>query len=244
MRIHASSPSKRRFFSTGSEKKIMVTTPIFYVNAAPHIGHLYSAVMADAISRWHRDVLGRATLFTTGTDEHGLKVQEAAHNVGQEPQPFCDRVSGTFRTLFDLADVKYDDYIRTTEKRHEVSVRELWKRLEEKGLIYMGKHEAWYSKSDETFLTDFQVEDRVNKDTGATEKVSKESGHVVERVAEDNYKFKLSAFQDQLLKWLTDTPDAVYPPSHLVEVRINIRNGSMEQICSNSLVRIVGSKDR
>lgn len=207
-----------RFLSSEKEKKVMITTPIYYVNASPHIGHLYSSVVADALSRWYRDVKGQETLFTTGTDEHGLKVQESASKQGYEPQPFCDRVSATFRSLFDQGNIKYDDYIRTTESRHRESVVALWNRLYEQGYIYMGKHEAWYSKSDETFLTDFQVEDRMDRETGDTIKISKESGHPVERVAEDNYKFKLSAFQDRLLQWLDQNPDAVYPPSHLVEV--------------------------
>ena len=105
------------------DKPIFVTTPIFYVNSRPHIGHAYSALLADAIARWFRDVEGRAVFFSTGTDEHGAKVQEAAEKAGVPVPEFCDEVSASFRTCFDQLNISYDDFVRTTEKRHAVTAR-------------------------------------------------------------------------------------------------------------------------
>lgn len=181
----------------------MVTTPIFYVNGSPHIGHLYSALVADALARWHR-MLGASTLFVTGTDEHGLKIQEAAKGKGKTPAQFCDEVSEEFRSLMVQADISNDQFIRTTEERHKKAVHALWKLLEDRGYIYKGKYEGWYCVSDEAFLTPVQVADGVDKQ-GNPCKVSLESGHVVEWVVEENYKFKLSAFQKPLLRWLENT---------------------------------------
>ena len=121
----------------------MVTTPIFYVNAPPHIGHLYSALLGDALTRWHRLLGGRACLVT-GTDEHGLKVQQAAERAGQSPAEFCSAVSARFRGLFQRADIKFDRFVRTTEPDHIRAVTAFWHRLVEGGHVYLGEYSGWY----------------------------------------------------------------------------------------------------
>ncbi|KAJ0393417.1 hypothetical protein P43SY_005994 [Pythium insidiosum] len=198
--------------SSSAQKAVYITTPIFYVNASPHIGHVHSAVLADALARWH-SIKGEPVVFTTGTDEHGLKVQEAAEKAGTtDYQAFCDDVSSRFNTIFQQADVAYSRFIRTSDRDHHEAVTEFWRAIERNGHIYLGEHEAWYCKSDEAFLTETQVEDVVDPATGeALYKVSKESGHRVEKFREENYKFRLSAFQDALLAWLDANPDVIVP---------------------------------
>jgi methionyl-tRNA synthetase len=206
------------------DKGVFITTPIFYVNASPHIGHVHSAVLADALARWYR-VKQRVVLFTTGTDEHGLKVQEAAEASGTtDYAAFCSDVSSRFRAIFQEANVDYSRFIRTSERDHHVAVDALWRAIQANGHIYLGEHESWYCKSDESFLTDTQVEDRTDAQ-GNTYKVSKESGHKVEMLREENYKFRLSAFQQPLLEWLDASPDVVVPKSRFNEVRAAVAGG-------------------
>ncbi|KAI9138115.1 tRNA synthetases class I (M)-domain-containing protein [Paraphysoderma sedebokerense] len=206
------------FAEISNKKPIFITTPIFYVNSVPHIGHLYSAVLADVLARWYR-FKGHDVVFTTGTDEHGLKVQQAAMKNKKETQQFCDEVSIQFKNLFKRANISYTDFIRTTEPRHHKTVTAVWEKLQKNGYIYKGHHEGWYSVSDEAFCAESDVEERVDPGSGTRIMVSKESGHKVEWMKEDNYKFKLSAFQDNLLTWLQSTPSAIYPIQRLNETK-------------------------
>ncbi|XP_048400572.2 methionine--tRNA ligase, mitochondrial isoform X1 [Stegostoma tigrinum] len=187
----------------------LITTPIFYVNATPHIGHLYSAVLADALYR-SRILRGHEVKFATGTDEHGLKIQQAADATAEAPLEFCSRVSKEFKTLFQQSLVSYTDYIRTTEERHKNAVQHFWCVLREKGYLYQGTYEGWYSVPDETFLSDSQVVERKDSN-GNIIKVSLESGHKVEWTKEKNYVFRLSEFRQMLLDWLKENPHAIYP---------------------------------
>ncbi|KAE8890073.1 putative methionine--tRNA ligase [Phytophthora fragariae] len=215
-----------RLQSTSSLKpsQTFITTPIFYVNAAPHIGHVHSAVLADALSRWFK-VKRHDVLFTTGTDEHGLKVQEAAEKSGNtDYKAFCDDVSSRFNAVFDEANVDCSRFIRTSDEDHHEAVAAFWRTIRDNGHIYLGDHESWYCKSDESFLTEMQVEDRADAH-GRVLKVSKESGHPVEMLREENYKFRLSAFQDRLLQWLDENPDVIVPKSRYNEVRAAVTGG-------------------
>lgn len=191
------------------ETKLFITTPIFYVNASPHIGHLYSAVVADCLSRY-KQLRGFQTKFSTGTDEHGLKIQQAAEAAGEDPLVFCTTVSQRFKHLFDSCNVSYTEYIRTTEERHRVAVEHFWSALKDKGLIYKGSYEGWYSTPDESFLTASQVGDALDP-SGKQVKISLESGHKVEWMKEENYMFRLSMFKPQLLDWLKTNPNAIRP---------------------------------
>ncbi|KAM9513750.1 methionine--tRNA ligase, mitochondrial isoform 2-T2 [Salvelinus alpinus] len=191
------------------DRNYYITTPIFYVNAAPHIGHLYSAVTADYLHRY-KLLQGFNSRFVTGTDEHGLKIQQAANAAGQDPLSFCTKVSERFKYLFKSCHISYTDYIRTTEERHRCAVEHFWTVLQSKGFIYKGNYEGWYSTQDESFLTPSQVGDA--KDSSGKEiKISLESGHKVEWMKEENYMFRLSEFRSRLQEWLEGNPRAVQP---------------------------------
>ncbi|KAI8581281.1 hypothetical protein K450DRAFT_233966 [Umbelopsis ramanniana AG] len=199
-------------------KPFYITTPIFYPNAAPHIGHLYSAVIADSIKRYHQ-LKGETALLLTGTDEHGLKIQQAAAANDMEPMAFCDQISQRFKDLADKANIQYTTFMRTTETRHHKAVAKIWNILEENGYIYKGKHEGWYSISDEAFYTSGQVQEAVDEKTGKKVMISVETGQPVEWTVEENYKFKLSACQDDLRAWLSSNPTAVVPQNRMREVQ-------------------------
>lgn len=176
---------------------------------------MYTAVLADVAHRWNKLLGATPTSLTTGTDEHGLKIQKAAESLGVAPQELCDRISEKFKSLFDVANVTHTDYIRTTERRHENTVHQFWETLYEGGHIYKGRYEGWYSVPDEAFLSKSQVTDGME----SGQKISKESGHLVEWTSEENYMFRLSAFQDRLLEWIDAKPYPVIPESSRQRVK-------------------------
>ncbi|KAI7867873.1 tRNA synthetases class I (M)-domain-containing protein [Spinellus fusiger] len=204
--------------------KAYITTPIYYVNAVPHIGHLYSSVLADTLKRYYQ-LKGAETFLCTGTDEHGLKIQQAAEKHNKKPIEFCNEVSESFKALCKAANVDYTTFIRTTEKKHTEAVEVLWNTLVENGYIYKGEHEGWYAVSDEAFYASNQVHEVVDEKTGQKNMVAIESGQRVEWTSEENYKFKLSAFQDKLLSWITENPTAIVPINRKNEVLSWIRSG-------------------
>lgn len=179
------------------------------MNAAPHIGHFYSAVIADCLHRF-KLLKGCTSRFATGTDEHGLKIQQAADIVNKDPLSFCNEVSEKFKHLFETSNISFTDFIRTTEDRHRQAVQHFWTVLYGKGYIYKGSYEGWYSTQDESFLTPTQVTDSTDAN-GNVIKVSTESGHKVEWMKEENYMFRLSEFRSPLLQWLKENPSVVQP---------------------------------
>ncbi|KAL4797592.1 tRNA synthetases class I (M)-domain-containing protein [Aspergillus venezuelensis] len=193
----------RRYATTSdsaTKKPYYVTTPIFYVNAAPHVGHLYTMVIADVLKRW-RTLLGETDAqLLTGTDEHGMKIQQAAKAAGIDTQALCDRNCETFKQLAQAANMDYDYFIRTTEPAHKDAVQYFWEMLEHRGYIYTDKHEGWYCVSDETFYPPSQVHLALDPSTGRKRMVSIETGKEVEWSSETNYHFRLSAFKDRLLE--------------------------------------------
>eukprot|EP00158_Paraphelidium_tribonemae_P007211 Partr_v1_DN28155_c0_g1_i1_m55988 putative MethionyltRNA synthetase len=206
--------SLRRLLSTRRQSATAFSTPIFYVNSDPHIGHLSSSVLADAMTRWHRlkHDHSSATL-STGTDEHGVKIQQAALSCGRSPQLHTDAVSARFKALMDTSNIDYDYFTRTTSPQHARVVHHIWNRLLDAGHIYKGQHSGWYSVSDEAFYTDNQVTRRMNLE-GDMEVVATETDRPVEWVTEQNYKFRLSAFRERLIEWLESDKaavDVVYP---------------------------------
>lgn len=216
-RVSLPAPSNPRLYSSGPlgardqahDAHAYFTTPIFYVNAAPHIGHLYSALLADALCRYRRlRVPGAAaTRFSTGTDEHGLKIQQAAAAAGLAPTELCDRVSAQFQQLFRDAGISSTDFIRTTEARHRMAVQHFWGVLKARGLLYKGLYEGWYCASDKVTLHPGP--------SGDSGPVSLESGHPVSWTKEENYLFRLSQFREPLQRWLRDDPQAITPePFH------------------------------
>ncbi|KAI9302214.1 tRNA synthetases class I (M)-domain-containing protein [Cunninghamella echinulata] len=187
----------------------------------PHIGHLYSSVIADTLKRYYA-LKGFEASLTTGTDEHGLKIQQAAVKNNCTPIELCDRVSNSFKKLCDKANIDYTTFMRTTEPRHAKAVQHLWNILLKEGYIYKGQHEGWYAVSDEAFYPENQVTkikgDEDNNNPQEEKMVAIESGQPVEWMVEENYKFKLSAFQKPLLDWIHNNPQAIVPSNRKNEV--------------------------
>lgn len=201
-----------------AEKPYYVTTPIFYVNAEPHVGHFYTLVLTDVLKRY-QILKGRRALLCTGTDEHGMKIQQAADYAQTHPKDFCDEVSQKFRNLVASANISNDHFIRTTDEDHKEAVQYFWQQLNERGYIYESKHQGWYCVSDETYYPSTAIEKRLDPVTGRTFMASQETGKEVEWTSEANYHFKLSAFRDKLLDHYTANPDFILPASRMSEVR-------------------------
>ncbi|WVQ82396.1 methionine-tRNA ligase [Cryptococcus sp. DSM 104549] len=201
-------------------KPFYVTTPIFYVNAAPHIGHLHSLLLTDVFARFSRlRHPQRPVVFATGTDEHGMKVQQSAKAKRLDEQAFCDDVSERFRDLAKLADASNTDFIRTTEPRHYKAVEHFWSKLVESGDIYSGTHSGWYSVSDETFYGEALVVKRPEDG----KMVSTETGSEVVWEEETNWKFRLSKHKQFLTEWLSK-PESVHPRSVQLELLRQVEN--------------------
>jgi methionyl-tRNA synthetase len=208
---------------TMAENKFYLTTPIYYVNARPHIGHAYSTIVADVIARRHR-LLGEDTFFLTGTDEHGQKIERSAQAAGVAPQQFADQVSETFRSLWKRMGILDDtfsnddpllhrDFIRTTEDRHKRGVQKLFSVLKEKGHIYLDTYTGQYCVSDEAF---------VEVPPGAP---CPDCGRITETVSESNYYFRLSAFQDRLVEAIESDALRIRPETRKNEVLSFVRSG-------------------
>lgn len=203
-------------------KNFYITTPIYYVNDVPHIGHAYTTVICDTIANFNR-WLGKDVNFLTGTDEHGQKVEKSALKAGIDPQRFTDEVSKSFFNLAKKLEINNTDFIRTTEKRHKKSVIELWKKLEENGDIYLGKYSGWYSVRDEAFYS----EDEISEDKDGN-KIAP-NGSELEWVEEPSYFFKLSSWQDKLLKFYRDNQEFISPKSRYNEV-VSFVNKGLEDL--------------
>ena len=199
-------------------KNFYITTPIYYPSAKPHMGHAYSSIVADFFARIKR-IQGYNVFFLTGTDEHGQKIQRAAEKANKDPLKFCDEISKTFKDLSSILNLSNDDFIRTTEKRHFISVENLWNILEKKGEIYLSKYAGWYSVSDEAFYNDDEI------DTVDGKKICKSSGSPVEWVEEESFFFKLSKWQDKLLKFYSDNPKFILPETRKNEVISFVKSG-------------------
>jgi len=200
-------------------KSYYITTPIYYVNDSPHIGHAYTTLACDVLARFMR-LDGYDVHFLTGTDEHGQKVEKAAADAGVSPKEFTDRVSETFRTLPKALNFSNDDFIRTTEERHIRSTQAIWQALEKAGDIYLGSYAGWYAVRDEAFYTEA---DLIKQPDGT--RIAKASGAEVEWVEEPSYFFKLSAWQDRLLAFYEANPDFIGPDSRRNEVISFVKGG-------------------
>ncbi|MGB6384642.1 MAG: methionine--tRNA ligase [Terriglobales bacterium] len=203
-------------------KKFYITTPIYYVNAHPHIGHAYTTIACDTIARRHR-MLGEDTWFLTGTDEHGQKIERAAQAAGKTPQQFTDEISAEFRVLWDRMGLTYDDFIRTTSERHKQGVQALWRKICDNGYIYKGTYTGQYCVSDEAYVDGAKPGDPCP-----------DCGRITETVHEENYYFKLSAFQDQLIRLYTEHPDFIRPDTRRNEVLSFVRSGLRDLSISRS----------
>ena len=198
-----------------SKQKAYVTTPIYYVNDVPHIGHAYTTIIADTMARYYR-LKGYETFFLTGTDEHGQKIEEAAKSRGKTPQGYADEISGKFRALWDEFDISYDKFIRTTDTEHKQGVQKAFEVMLQKGDIYKGEYEGHYCVSCETFFTNTQLVD---------EDKCPDCGKVTRLVKEESYFFKLSSYQEKLLKWYEDDEKCVLPKGKKNEVISFVKQG-------------------
>ncbi|MDR0817447.1 MAG: methionine--tRNA ligase [Clostridiales Family XIII bacterium] len=202
-----------------SKGKYYITTPIYYPSSNLHVGHTYCTVMADAMARFKR-LLGYDVMFLTGTDEHGQKIQLIAEEAGVSPQAYVDGIVEGIKDLWATMEISYDDFIRTTEERHDLRVKEIFKRIYEKGDIYKGKYEGWYCTPCESFWTDTQLKDGKCPDCGRE----------VQWAQEDAYFFKLSEYADRLLKLYEEHPEFLEPETRRNEMTAFIGQG-LEDLC-------------
>jgi len=192
-----------------------ITTPIYYVNDKPHIGHAYTSLACDVIARYMRHS-GREVYFLSGTDEHGQKVEQTAKDKGyKDPLTFCNEVSASFQELLTLLNISNDEFIRTTQSNHKEAVQHLWKVLTEKNAIYLGSYEGWYSVRDECYYNESELIDGKAPTGAEVEWVKKE----------DSYFFKLSEYQDKLLDYYETHPDFIAPESRKNEVVAFVKGG-------------------
>ena len=195
-----------------------ITTPIYYPSGEPHMGHAYSSIIADVFARFKRNDNCKV-FFLTGTDEHGLKIQNAAEKAGLDPLIYCDKISKVFRELTKKLNLSNDDFIRTTEKRHYDSVNNLWNKLIKSGDIYLSKYKGWYSVSDEAYYNPDEIAEKNGK------KISTFSGSSVEWVEEDSFFFRLSAWEKKLLEFYEKNDKFILPSSRRNEVIKFVKSG-------------------
>ncbi len=199
-------------------EKFYITTAISYPNGAPHIGHAYEVLATDALARFKR-LDGYDVMFLTGTDEHGQKIEQTARRQGRTAADFVDEMAGLFKDMVALLGCSNDDFIRTTEARHEKTVTALWKRFEAAGDVYLSNYSGWYSVRDEAFYGTDEIEERDGQ------KFSTKTGTPLEWVEEESYFFKLSAYQDKLLKLYAEQPDFIGPAERRNEVVSFVKSG-------------------
>jgi len=215
-----------------SGESFYITTPIFYVNDVPHIGHAYTEVAADVLARWHRQA-GDDTWLLTGTDEHGQKILRTATANGLSPKEWADKlVAEAWQPLLSTLDIANDDFIRTTEPRHEQNVQRFLQRLYDEGHIYAGEYEAWYCVGCEEFKPESEIVEGVGEFAG--QKVCAIHSKPLELLHEKNYFFRMSAFQDRLLRLYEEQPDFVQPASARNEVVAFVQQGLQDLSISRS----------
>ena len=201
-----------------SKETFYITTPIYYVNDVPHIGHAYTTIAADVMARYKK-LSGYDVLFSTGTDEHGQKIVSSAEKVNLTPLELADKVVLKFKNLWPLLNIKYDDFIRTTEPRHIKVVQEIFNRLYQKGDIYKGEYEGWYCVPCETFWTETQL----------TDKICPTCGKKIGKIKEESYFFKMSKYQDQILAYFEKHPECIQPETRRNEIISFIKGGLKDQ---------------
>jgi methionyl-tRNA synthetase len=196
-------------------KNVYITTPIYYVNDVAHIGHAYTTIIADMLARYSR-LTGLNTFLLTGTDEHGQKISQSAELRGKTPKEYADEISGKFRTLWDDFDITYDKFIRTTDVEHKLGVQKAFQTMFDKGDIYKGEYEGFYCVSCETFFTEKQLVD---------EQFCPDCGRPTSIVKEESYFFKLSKYEDKLIKWYEENEDCILPRAKKNEISNFVKSG-------------------
>lgn len=205
------------------------TTPIYYVNAAPHLGTAYTTIAADAVARYQR-LNGYDVAFVTGMDEHGQKVADTAASKGMSPQEWCDSMEPAFRDVWDLLDITYTDFVRTTEPRQAKTVQDFWQKIYDKGYCYKGSYEGWYCVHEETYYTESEL---LKNEEG--EFVCPDCKRPVQKAGgEENWFFKLSEFQEPLLKYCEEHPEFIRPETRRNEVISFVKSGLKDLSISRS----------
>ena len=202
------------------KKSYYISTPIYYPSDNLHIGHSYCSVAADTIARFKR-MQGYDVYFLTGTDEHGQKIERKAKEAGKTPQQYVDHIVAGVKQLWELMDVKYDGFIRTTDDYHVEAVQKIFKKLYDQGDIYKSEYEGWYCTPCESFFTETQLKDGKCPDCGRE----------VEKTREESYFFKLSKYQDRLIEYIESHPDFIQPPSRAKEMINNFLKPGLEDLC-------------
>jgi methionyl-tRNA synthetase len=210
--------SGRQGLNMADKQKYYITTAISYPNGAPHIGHAYEIVASDAIARFKR-IDGFDVFFMTGTDEHGLKIQQTADRNGTTPKAFVDEMAAKFKAMADRLNCSYDRFIRTTDPDHLPSTHELWRRMEQAGDIYLSKYSGWYSVRDEAYYDESELTKQPDGSWRAP------TGTPVEWIEEESYFFRLSAYQDRLLEHYKANPDFIGPDTRRNEIVSFVRSG-------------------
>ena len=216
-------------FSVKKDQTFYITTPIYYPSGKLQLGNTYTTVLADAAARYHR-LLGEDVFFLTGTDEHGLKIQQKAEAAGVSELAYLDGMAEQIKALWELMDISYDDFIRTTEPRHEKVVQKIFTTLLEKGDIYKGEYEGWYSVSDEEYFTESQLAEVYRDENGQVTGGKAPSGHEVELVKEEAYFFKMSKYADWLLEYYQTHPEFIQPEARMNEMINNFIAPGLEDL--------------
>ncbi|MEN8152701.1 MAG: methionine--tRNA ligase [Acidobacteriota bacterium] len=224
-----------------TKKKFYLTTPIYYVNDIPHLGHAYTTVMADVIKRYKK-LRDFDVFFLTGTDEHGQKIEKNAIKKGITPKELADSVMLRFKNLWEKLNIDYDKFIRTTDDFHIEGVKKIFKKVQDKGDIYPGDYKGHYCVSDESFVSE------TAEDTDNGNKICPDCGRETERIVEKCYFFKLSAYEERLLKFYEENPDFILPRSRMNEVTSFVKMGLRDLSISRSTVDwgipVPGDKDQ
>ena len=202
------------------KKTFYITTPIYYPSGKLHIGHSYTTVAADAMARFKR-LTGYDVFFLTGTDEHGQKIERRSQESGKEPQEFVDEIVDWIKKLWEILDISYDDFIRTTEERHKTAVQKIFQRFYDQGDIYKSKYEGWYCTPCEAFWTERQL----------SEGSCPDCKRPVELVAEESYFFKMSKYADRLMEYIENNPNFIQPVSRKNEMINNFLRPGLEDLC-------------
>ena len=201
-------------------KPIYITTPIYYASGSPHLGHAYTTILADCFTRFFK-LIGRETRFTTGTDEHGLKIERTAQKNGKAPKEFVDELAERFKASWESLNIEYDDFIRTTEDRHKKVAQDIWKRMEDNGDIYLGKYEGLYCVECEQYYAEGELSE------GSLCPIH---GRKVELMSEDTYFFRLSKYHDQLLNYIESHPNFIFPETRKNEVLGFLKHNKLQDL--------------
>lgn len=214
---------------TTSKETYYLTTPIYYPSGKLHIGNTYTTVVADTLARYKR-LMGNDVFFLTGSDEHGLKIQQKAEEQGITPQEYVDRMASDMKALWEMMEISNDKFIRTTDTNHVKAVQDIFEYFLEKGDIYLGEYEGWYSVSDEEYFTETQLAEVFRDSEGNVIGGIAPSGHEVERVKEESYFFKMSKYADKLLAYYEAHPNFIQPESRKTEMINNFIKPGLEDL--------------